>query len=151
MRSIINNFLVEAFNEILKSEEISLNKEYKNLSVKEMHVIEVVCEGEKTGDNMANILARKLKVTAGTLTTAVSQLEKKGYLVRERDANDKRIVRITSTDSGKKAQEYHRQFHEKMVNAIIDKLDDEETAVLVKALGNVTEFFREEYNKEIKK
>lgn len=147
MHSVINKFLVEAFNEILKSEEISLNKGFKNLSVKEMHVIEVVCEGEKTGENMANILAKKLKVTAGTLTTAVSQLEKKGYLKRERDINDKRIVRITSTESGKEAQEYHRRFHEKMVNAILENLNEEETAVLVKALGHVTDFFRAEYDK----
>ncbi|MBQ6836759.1 MAG: MarR family transcriptional regulator [Clostridia bacterium] len=151
MHSIINKFLVEAFNEILKSEEISLSKGYKNLSVKEMHVIEVVCEGEKTGDNMSNTLAKKLKVTAGTLTTAVSQLEKKGYLKRERDINDKRIVRITSTESGKEAQEYHRQFHEKMVNAILENLNEEETAVLVKALGHVTDFFRAEYKKESEK
>jgi len=147
MHSVINKFLVEAFNEILKSEEISLNKGFRNLSVKEMHVIEVVCEGEKTGENMANILAKKLKVTAGTLTTAVSQLEKKGYLKRERDINDKRIVRITSTESGKEAQEYHRRFHEKMVNAILENLNEEETAVLVKALGHVTDFFRAEYDK----
>lgn len=147
MHKIINKFLVEAFNEILKSEEIALNKGYKNLSVKEMHVIEVVCEGEKTGDNMANTLAKKLKVTAGTLTTAVSQLEKKGYLKRERDAADKRIVRITSTDSGKAAQEYHRLFHENMVNAILENLNEEETVVLVNALGHVTDFFRAEYNK----
>ncbi|MBE6988338.1 MAG: MarR family transcriptional regulator [Ruminococcaceae bacterium] len=149
MHSVINKFLVEAFNEILKSEEISLNKGFRNLSVKEMHVIEVVCEGEKTGENMANILAKKLKVTAGTLTTAVSQLEKKGYLKRERDINDKRIVRITSTESGKEAQEYHRRFHEKMVNAILENLNEEETAVLVKALGHVTDFFRAEYKKEL--
>ena len=149
MHSVINKFLVEAFNEILKSEEISLNKGFKNLSVKEMHVIEVVCEGEKTGDNMSNILAKKLKVTAGTLTTAVSQLEKKGYLKRERDINDKRIVRITSTESGKEAQEYHRRFHEKMVNAILENLNEEETAVLVKALRHVTDFFRAEYKKEL--
>ncbi|MBR4878868.1 MAG: MarR family transcriptional regulator [Clostridia bacterium] len=151
MHSIINKFLVEAFNEILKSEEISLSKGFRNLSVKEMHVIEVVCEGEKTGDNIANILAKRLKVTAGTLTTAVSLLEKKGYLVRERDINDKRIVRITATESGWKAQEYHRQFHEKMVGAILEKLDEEESKVLVKALGHVTEFFRNEYNQDVKK
>lgn len=150
MNNVINNFLVEVFNEILKAEERSLNKGYKDLSVKEMHVIEAVCDEEKEKHNIASLLAKKLKVTAGTLTTAVSLLEKKGYLVREKDAHDRRVVRITPTENGRKAGAYHKAFHEKMVGDILKRLTDEETAVMVKALGNLTDFFRGEYGKEIK-
>ena len=56
--SQINNFLVTVFNEVLRTEEISLKtKEFHNLSMREMHVIEAVCDAAKNGKNTASEIA----------------------------------------------------------------------------------------------
>ena len=144
---VINQFLVEAFNEILKAEEIALSKGYPNLSLREMHVIEAVCQSEDEGINKANVLAKRLKITAGSLTTAVSLLEKKGYLKREKDESDKRIVRISSTQEGKEANEYHKEFHDEMVKEVLKNLSESEANLLIKTLGTITTFFRGKYER----
>lgn len=143
----INRFLVSVFNEVLKTEELFVSKTFSNLSVKEIHVIEAVCMAEEAeDDNRSTAIAERLKVTAGTLTTAVAQLERKGYLMRVRDLNDKRIVHVIPTEEGRQAQEYHREFHKKMVDAAVENLSAEETEVFVKALDSIAFFFRNSYN-----
>lgn len=139
----INRFLVDIFNEILKTEELFVSKTFNNLSVREIHVIEAVCNVEAAGeDNCSTAIAERLKVTAGTLTTAVVQLERKGYLIRERDQKDKRIVHILPTPDGRQAQLYHMEFHKNMVDAAVDRLTEEEAEVFVKALDSIASFFR---------
>ncbi|MDE5780835.1 MAG: MarR family transcriptional regulator [Lachnospiraceae bacterium] len=141
--SILRSFWIDVFNEILKNEEQIVTKPFKGLSLREVHVIEAVCKADnKYGDNSATAIAKSLDVTGGTLTTAVTSLEKKGYLLRQRDEKDKRIVRIIPTDKGRKVQDYHMRYHKKMVDGIMYILNDEETAVLIKALGSLATFFK---------
>ena len=89
-------FLVKVFNDVLKTEEGCLSTgEFKDLSIREMHIIESVCRANDNGtDNRASTIAQDQRITAGTLTTAVSLLEKKGYLFRKQDVKDKRVIRI---------------------------------------------------------
>lgn len=143
---VLNRFLVEVFNEILKTEENALSGAYKDLSLRELHLIEEVCRAVDEGrDNRATAIAAAQRVTAGTLTTAVSLLEKKGYLSRLRDERDKRVVRILPTDKAREVNERHARFHEEMVENVLAVLSEEESAVFVRALGSVAAFFRDKY------
>jgi DNA-binding MarR family transcriptional regulator len=45
-------------------------------------------------------LARHMGVTASTMSLAIDRLERNGYVARERDAADRRRVRIRLTDAG---------------------------------------------------
>lgn len=138
----LNFFLVEVFNEILRIEEDCLQSgEFKDLSVREMHVIEAVCNSDKTGNNRASDIAEALYISAGTLTTEVALLEKKGCLLRRQDAHDRRIVRLHATERGIKANEAHQEFHRKMVTDVMDNLSGEETESLVKGLESLAQFF----------
>ena len=142
----LNRFLVEVFNEILKTEENALSKAYKDLSLRELHLIEEVCRAEdEARDNRATAIAAAQRVTAGTLTTAVSLLERKGYLERRRDERDRRAVRIWPTEKARAADQVHAAFHREMVDEILKTLSDQEAQVLVRALGSLTAFFREAY------
>jgi DNA-binding MarR family transcriptional regulator len=145
--SEMNNFLVRVFNGVLRTEEASLRtKEFKNLSIREMHIIEAVCEGNEYGKNTASEIALSQKITAGTLTATISNLEKKGYVIRQRDERDKRMVRIFPTDRGKTANELHQTFHHEMVSKIISVLSGEEQSVFVKGLAAVQRFLEESKN-----
>lgn len=148
--AMLNRFLVDAFNEILRTEELCLASSNRDLSLRELHLIEEVCRAEDEGlDNRSTAIAAAQRVTAGTLTTAVSLLEKKGYLERRRDERDKRVVRILPTEKARRAEESHAQFHREMVSQVLTILSPEEAAVFVKALGSVADFFHHKYGETV--
>ena len=140
----LNLFLVRVFNEILRTEERDLAAEYPKLSLREIHLIDAVCRAADRGlDNRATAIAAAQGVTAGTLTTAVTLLEKKGYLERRRDEKDRRAVRILPTAAARAANAVHARFHREMVDGLLAVLTEEETGVLVRALGHLAGFFQE--------
>lgn len=48
-REELNRFLVEVFHDILKTEELALSSERKELSLRELHLIEEVCRAADQG------------------------------------------------------------------------------------------------------
>ena len=131
----INDTLVNLFNEIWELEkEAIITEEFKD-----MHIIEAI---GLSGENTMSSVAKKLKITAGSLTTAVNALVRKAYVKRERSEEDRRVVYIALTEKGEKAFYHHEQFHRQMTNAVIEKLDDEEIDALVKMLKDISAFFR---------
>ena len=139
----LNLFLVRVFNEILRTEERDLAGRFPDLSLRELHLIDAVCRAvDQGGDNRSTAIAAALGITAGTLTSAVNLLEKKGYLLRRRDERDKRVVHLLPTERGRAADARHRDFHRQMVAHVLDGLTDEEAECTLRALGRVAEFFR---------
>lgn len=136
----INDVLVNLFNEILDLEERALiTPEYKNISVNDMHIIDAI--GLHNQKNMSTV-AKALNVTVGTLTIAVNNLVKKGYIQRMRSQEDRRVVLISLTETGEKAYCHHKHFHEKMVLSVLKGLNIEETEALTTALTKLQAFFR---------
>ncbi len=140
----INNLMVHLFNDILKLEENAvITEEFKDLTNNDMHIIEAVGLGD--GSNMS-MIARKLGITVGSLTTSMNSLVNKKYVVRERSEADRRIVYIRLTPKGEKAYRHHEEFHKKMVESVVEKLSEEEVKALSKALDGLVEFFQEYSN-----
>ena len=137
----LNEVLVKLFREIMTIEEQSLKKgDFKDLTVNDMHVIEAIDVYEPK--NMTTV-ARSLNVTTGTLTISINGLVKKGYVDRIRSEKDRRVVLVSLTKKGRDAHGWHEQFHEKMVQAVIAGLDEEEQVILQRALTDLTGFFRQ--------
>lgn len=142
-KKILNELLVQIFNDILQIEEQALKKGVlNNLSVTEIHTIEAI--GMYTERTMSEV-AQDLKITVGTLTTAINKLIKKGYVERKRIEEDRRVVLIKLTKSGKLAFRLHEKFHNDMINATIEGLSEEEENVLVSSLDRLNEFFKVKY------
>ena len=136
----INDTLVNLFNEIWELEkEAIITEEFKDITNNDMHIIEAI---GLSGENTMSSVAKKLKITAGSLTTAVNALVRKAYVKRERREEDRRVVYIALTEKGENAFYHHEQFHRQMTNAVIEKLDDEEIDALVKMLKDISAFFR---------
>lgn len=143
-REMINGFFVTAFNRILAWEDQSLRSlGKKDISVREMHIIEAVSmlEGKKM-NTMANI-AKVLSVSPGSLTTAVNALVAKEYLVRWRSESDRRVVLVSPTEKGIEINEKHKQFHDEMVDFVTNKVSEKELDVVIETLEKLTEFFVE--------
>ena len=142
----LNCFLVEVFNDILKTEEAYVSGYCSDLSLREVHLIEEVCRAVDQGrDNRASAIAAAQHVTAGTLTAAVNQLEAKGYLERVRDGSDKRSVRLCPTRKGREADQHHAGFHRELVEAAVETLTAEERSALARGLSGIAAFIREKY------
>lgn len=137
---VLNEVLVRLFRNINMIEERAIcTGEYKDVTANDMHVIEAIDMEEAR--NMTSV-ARALGVTTGTLTIAVNSLVKKGYVERVRSEEDRRVVLISLSEKGRKAYLHHRQFHEQMIDAIVEELSEEEQVVLEKALVKLDRFFR---------
>ncbi len=137
---MLNEVLVRLFRNINVIEERAIcTGEYKDVTANDMHLIEAIDMEEAR--NMTSV-ARSLGVTTGTLTIAVNSLVKKGYVERVRSEEDRRVVLVSLSEKGKKAYLHHRQFHEQMIEAIVEELSEEEQAVLEKALVKLDRFFR---------
>ena len=137
----LNDVLVRLFHDIMTLEEKAIRTgEFCEISNNDMHIIEAI--GISEARNMSAI-AKTLLVTVGTLTIAVNNLVKKGYVNRTRSEKDRRVVLISLTEKGKRAYEHHRQFHEKMIKATIQNMNPQEEEVLAQALTNLIGFFEQ--------
>lgn len=132
--------LVNLFNDIMTIEEKAIiTGDFKDISNNDMHVIEAI--GMDKPKNMSAV-AKALSVTVGTLTIAINNLVKKGYVVRVRSDKDRRVVLISLTEKGERAYRHHEKFHREMIDATLKGLSEEETKVFVHALTNLKDFFR---------
>ena len=138
----LNSFVVQAFNNILAWEEHALSDACdRKLSVKELHVLEAVSDLTARAGNTMTSVAERLSIQVSSLTTAVNTLVRKGYLRRENAPEDRRIIRIFLTEAGEKANQLHSKFHDHMIRAATDELNEEELSVLTRALNRLRRFF----------
>lgn len=135
--STMNQMLVILFQRILRIEERALS--FPGLSIREVHVIEAVCEEVEP---RMTTLAQQLGVTVGSLSVAVTTLERKGYLQRERGKEDRRAMYIHPTEKALDIQAKHQAFHQEMIAAVTEQLNQSELAVLVKALDSIDLYFK---------
>mgnify|MGYP001576457187 CR=1 FL=1 len=143
---VVNDLLVETFSDILQIEQRALKEGIlKDLSITEIHTIDAM--GMYKYRTMSEV-AQDLKITVGTLTTAINKLLKKGYVDRKRGEEDRRSVMIALTRKGKLAYRIHDKFHSHMVHATIDCLNAEEEEILIKSLEKLNAFFKEKYKLE---
>lgn len=77
-----NELLVEIYRNVQILEQNELKKQRLNISINEMHMIELIAKG-KTGMTVSEI-AQQLKVTKPSVTVAVNKLVQKGYCEKQR-------------------------------------------------------------------
>lgn len=137
--SMLNELLVKLFNRVLDTEaKAVITEEYKDITNNDMHIIDAI--GIENPKSMS-VIAKQLSVTVGTLTVNMNSLEKKGYIVRTRSTEDKRVVLVTLTEKGRKAFFHHRDFHMSMIRSAVKGLEDDERRALISCLQKLNHFF----------
>lgn len=138
----INSFLVDVFGRVNKIEERAMTEGFGSaISVTEIHIIEKI--GDLEPVRMSDV-ARSIGVTLATLTVACDKLAAKDLVQRTRDKADRRVVNVTLTAKGRAAYEYHKDFHARMVDAVMETLTPGEASVLGQSLEKLMDFFRAE-------
>lgn len=139
---LLNELLVSLFNHVLDTEaKAVITEEFKDITNNDMHIMEAI--GISEPRNMSQI-AKQLDVTVGTLTVNMNSLEKKGYILRERSTEDKRVVLVTLTEKGRKAFFHHRDFHKNMIRSAVKGLNEEEMNALISCLTKLNQYFCEQ-------
>ena len=143
-REKLNEFFVSCFYSILDAEQKALESiSNGKLSLKEIHVIEAVFKAKTQGKNTFSHIASVLNIVLGTLTTSFTRLEKKGYLTKRQDQNDKRVFYIEPTPLGHFVNESHDKWHQRMVDGIIKTISEKDLDDLIHALEVLDTFFKE--------
>lgn len=105
--------------------------EEDSLYMREVHfVVEVGSMGAPTMSEVAN----RLNVTQGAVTQMATRLEKKGYVIRQKDTEDKRVTTISLTEKGKILCEEHIAYDQKeyaAVSEMLKEFSDEELEKLI--------------------
>ena len=136
----LNEVLVNLFRDVMDIEQKAIiTEEFQDITNNDMHIIEAI--GRNEPKNMSTI-AREISVTVGTLTIAMNSLVKKGYVLRERGKEDRRVVYISLTERGRAAYVHHARFHKAMIDSISDELTSEEMELLIKTLTKLNKWFR---------
>jgi DNA-binding MarR family transcriptional regulator len=82
-------------------------------------------------------LAKKLDVPLSTTTRMVTWLVDKGYVARQTDESDRRIVRIALTEKGLQLHEVATNFFARIVKHDLDMLTKEEQMILLTLLRKI--------------
>ncbi|HOB41905.1 MAG: MarR family transcriptional regulator [Bacillota bacterium] len=136
---VLNDVLVKLFNKILSIEEEAITKAAAlGVTMSEIHVIEAI--GTDEPKSMSEV-ASTLGVTMGTLTASVNRLVHKGHVSRFRPEEDRRVVLVTLTEDGRLAHSIHERFHRRMINGILQDLDEESQDAIIVAAEKLYEFF----------
>lgn len=127
--------LVRIFENVVLTEGKSLRAGYfSDLSIAEMHTLTAI--GPYESRTMTKT-AEDLGITTGTLTVAIDRLVKKGYVIRQRDTNDKRVVRISLTRNGKLACRMNSKFHRVLAKHILSGYNEEDRQHLLTLVNEV--------------
>ncbi len=135
-----NELLVEIYRNVQILEQNELKKQRLNISINEMHMIELIAKG-KTGMTVSEI-AQQLKVTKPSVTVAVNKLVQKGYCEKQRLPGDGRAVQVMLTPEGKKVEALHRRCHRRIIAEICEDLSEEEREELLRTMTRINSYFQ---------
>ena len=139
-----NDLLVTTYRSIEGYEQAMLDAQgSEGLTISELHLVEAVGRVGRDCPAGATVsrVAEALGVRVPTATTAVSRLVSKGMLVKERSAQDARIVNVRLTRAGEKAYRLHATFHRRMAQAVLADLSPAERDALVGGIHRLEAFF----------
>ncbi|MFZ5643196.1 MAG: MarR family winged helix-turn-helix transcriptional regulator [Bacillota bacterium] len=137
---------MEKMNQIYQKLESIFPKYYQyinnptlyGLTPAEVYLMQILY---KKGGRAVTSLAPMLGVTPGTVTNLTDRLFSKGYVVRERGEEDRRVVQIIPTEEGLNLVNRINSDRIALLGKVFKNLSQDELNELVKMLENVDRCF----------
>jgi DNA-binding MarR family transcriptional regulator len=101
----------------------------------------------KTNGAIQRDLAGSMDVRPSSMTEMVAQMERLGYIKRQQDEKDQRIIRLFLTDKGKLAVDESRQQTNKLVKNIFAGFNDSEIEQLLTLVSKLCNYLDQKDNK----
>jgi DNA-binding MarR family transcriptional regulator len=114
-----------------------------DLTVQQLRLVVILA---MEGDQSAVQLAEILGVGLTTLTGIVDRLETRSLVQRQPDPNDRRVRRISLTESGKQMVADFAEFGREHKQRILGRLEPRVLANLAEAVEAISELCREEFD-----
>lgn len=143
---MIDDKLMNEFEKLYQNQEMmakqTASELYSSLSNTETHCINYI------GDNLeANgvELATNLKLTRSTISKMTTRLEKRGYIVGVKKADNKKEIFYSLTDSGREIYLKHEEAHSAWLKRDMDFLltvDDSEKEIVLKVISDFNIYLR---------
>lgn len=86
-------------------------------------------------------VSNRLQITPAGVTHLVNPLEESGHIERLQDPNDRRIVRVGLTATGRRAAETLMQGVQNQLGGLVQHLGEEDSKTLIRLLSKAVEFF----------
>ena len=133
----LNHLLVWLMKDIMEIEEkFLISGEFKDITNNDMHIIEAI--GISEPKNMSTV-AKSLSVTIGTLTIAMNNLVKKGYVVCRRDEKDRRYVKYQLTEASEQIRMEIDDLWSELLSKIVSGIDEESFEVFNQVAKQINE------------
>lgn len=100
------------------------------------HYLVLCCLWEEDGLSTSGI-ADKLKQLGATLTGVVDRMEERNLVYRERDSEDRRIIRIWLTDEGKRLMHILPSIGAETIHKATSKISETEQEAVLKLLDQI--------------
>ena len=118
---------------------INENLRWLNLSSAEGNVLlHLWTQGEEIGQEQ---LVEQLDVSKPAVSRTLDSLEAKGYIVRRRDAEDRRVHRVCMTDKARAIGPAVEQAYNRLYSIAMQGMSQEELAEFVGLFGRMAENF----------
>ena len=138
---ILNDYFLHTALHLLTLEDQCLRKACsKDLSIRELHVLEAVSSLRGAGRNTMAEIARYLHLSPASLTTAVNVLVKKEFVTRSYSPVDRRVIYVELTESGEASNRKYLDFVRDMIRTVGRDLDEENTDAMIASILSLTEY-----------
>lgn len=116
-----------------------------------IHVLDTIAEIRAPGQKVrVSDISDRLGLSKPGVTRTVKQMEEKGYIEKEKDSDDARVVHLTLTEAG---EELYRQYIEDYFHDVTHRLSgvtDEEIAEMARVVRKIDSCYRTANRKEKK-
>ncbi|MBO1578540.1 MarR family winged helix-turn-helix transcriptional regulator [Bacillus sp. XF8] len=103
-----------------------------NLSHQAVRILQIISREEET---TIGKLASELTLSHNTASEHIKRLIQKGFVMKERNKQDERVVNLTLTTEGKKALAKHTLLDEEKLKILEAQLSEEELQFIQKAFS----------------
>jgi len=120
-----------------------ITSKFKNLSKNQPVVIKII---GMEGEIMPSTIGKYTGMDKSSLTRMVDDLEKKGFVFRKTDPEDRRKVLVSLTEKGLECYNYSNQ----VVNELLKLVDEKDIEDYVQSLETMVRILRKAVSQQIK-
>ncbi|MFA5005179.1 MAG: MarR family transcriptional regulator [Candidatus Omnitrophota bacterium] len=124
---------------------LQANEVYKGkITLPQLLILEFL---NKEGPQKMTVLAVFMKVTTAAMTGAIQRLVRQGYVQRDYDKSDRRIIRIELTPKGAGLVKRMGEQRTQVVNKIFSQISEDDRADYLRVMIKVGEVLKKEENR----
>ena len=84
-------------------------------------------------------LAEQLNVTAQSITSSIQKMEREGYITREQDRHDQRVMRLALTEKGRSCIQSVKNVADRMEKVLFEDMNPEERLLFRRLLKQMSD------------